>query len=167
MIDKAPWFPFYNTGVSFQSTSQVCHYCLLCNVYSLVKRCHKVKLDKLKYTKSLGIFQVIKTHINYCKLLYFCVIGVVMKKEWVKLKTAVNMAAAMEVLTQSFTFKVFASFKLVILTSPGFCLQQKQQQSYLDLTIIRKWRYSHNPQVFFLKKSNKISWHLSPRSQDG
>ena len=30
-----------------------------------------------------------------------------MKKEWVKLKTAVNMAAAMEVLTQSFTFKFF------------------------------------------------------------
>ena len=34
-----------------------------------------------------------------------------MKKEWVKLKTAVNMAAAMEVLTQSFTFKAFVSFK--------------------------------------------------------
>ena len=56
-----------------------------------------------------------------------------MKKEWVKLKTAVNMAAAMEVLTQSFTFKVLDLFKLVILTSPGFCLQQKQQPSYLEL----------------------------------
>ena len=78
-----------------------------------------------------------------------------MKKEWVKLKTAVNMAAAMEVLTQSFTFKVFASFKLVILTSPGFCLQQKQQPSFLDFTNIRKWRYSHNPKVFFLKRATK------------
>ena len=59
-----------------------------------------------------------------------------MKKEWVKLKTAVNMAAAMEVLTQSFTFDFFASFNSVILTSPAFCLQQKQQPSYINITNI-------------------------------
>ena len=75
-----------------------------------------------------------------------------MKKEWVKLKTAVNMAAAMEVLTQSFTFKVFASFKSVIMTSPALCLQQKQQPSFLDFTNIRRWRYSHIHQVLLDKK---------------
>ena len=48
-----------------------------------------------------------------------------MKKEWVKLKTAVNMAAAMEVLTQSFTFKVFASFKFSYLDFSWFLSSTK------------------------------------------
>ena len=75
-----------------------------------------------------------------------------MKKEWVKLKTAVNMAAAMEVLTQSFTFNFFASFNSVILTSLAFCFHQKLQPSYLDFTNLRKWRCSHNHQFFSLLK---------------
>ena len=54
-----------------------------------------------------------------------------MKKEWVKLKTAVNMAAAMEVLTQSFTFK--------------FTHHLNQQVSYLNFSCI-----------FIHKNSNQV-----------
>ena len=73
MIDKAPWFPFFNTGVSFQSTSQVCHYCLLCNVYCLVKGCHKVKLDRLKSTPSHWDFFKSWKHISITENSYIFV----------------------------------------------------------------------------------------------
>ena len=60
-----------------------------------------------------------------------------MKKEWVKLKTAVNMAAAMEVLTQSFTFKFLLHLnQLSRITYLDFPCQQKQQPSYINITNI-------------------------------
>ena len=54
--------------------------------------------------------------LEFCSALQLCIVAkgkgeLRMKKEWVKLKTAVNMAAAMEVLTfMSFFFFFFCLF---------------------------------------------------------
>ena len=50
--------------------------------------------------------------LEFCSALQLCIVAkgkgeLRMKKEWVKLKTAVNMAAAMEVLTFMYFFVFF------------------------------------------------------------